>query len=37
MNTLSVVAPAVAAGPQQVVITNPDGESVSVDAAFTAN
>jgi hypothetical protein len=37
MNTLSVVTPAVTAGPQQIVIANPDGESVSLDAAFTAN
>jgi hypothetical protein len=37
INTLSVVTPAIAAGPQQMVITNPDGETVSLDAAFTAN
>jgi len=37
MNTLSVVTPAVAAGALQLVITNPDGETVSLDAAFTAN
>jgi hypothetical protein len=37
MNTLSVVTPAVASGPQQMVITNPDGETISLDAAFTAN
>lgn len=35
MNTLSVVTPAVPAGPQQVVVTNPDGESVALDAAFS--
>jgi hypothetical protein len=37
MNTVTVVAPALSPGTQQVVITNPDGESVSLDAAFTAN
>ena len=37
MNTLTVVTPSVAAGPQQLVITNPDGEAVSLDAAFRAN
>ena len=37
MNTLSVVTPAVAAGPQQLVVTNPDGESTSLDDAITAN
>jgi hypothetical protein len=37
MNTLTVVTPAVTAGPQRVTITNPDGETVSLDAAYTAN
>jgi hypothetical protein len=37
MNTLTVVAPAVAAGPQQIVITNSDGEFAALDAGFTAN
>jgi hypothetical protein len=37
MNTLTVVVPSVSAGAQQIVLTNPDGESVSLDAAFTAN
>jgi hypothetical protein len=37
MNTLTVTTPPVSAGPQQMVITNPDGETVSLDAAFTAN
>ena len=37
MNTLTVVTPAVSAGAQQIVLTNPDGESVSLDAAFVAN
>jgi DNA-binding beta-propeller fold protein YncE len=36
-NTLLVTTPSVTAGPQQIVITNPDGESVSLDAAFIAN
>jgi hypothetical protein len=37
MNTLTVVAPSVSPGAQQIVLTNPDGESVSLDAAFVAN
>ncbi|HXY00641.1 MAG TPA: IPT/TIG domain-containing protein [Candidatus Limnocylindrales bacterium] len=36
MNTLTLTTPATSAGPQQLVLTNPDGESVSLDAAFTA-
>jgi hypothetical protein len=36
-NTLSVVTPALTPGLQQLTITNPDGETVSLDAAFTAN
>ncbi len=36
MNTLVLTTPAVAAGPQQLVLTNPDGETVSLDDAFTA-
>ena len=37
MNTLIVVTPAMSTGAQQVVITNPEGETVALDAAFTAN
>jgi hypothetical protein len=37
MNTLTVVTPAVTAGAQRVTITNPDGETVSLDAAYSAN
>jgi hypothetical protein len=37
MNTLNVVTLALSVGAQRVTITNPDGESVSLDAAFTAN
>jgi len=37
MNTLNVVTPALTVGAQRVTITNPDGESISLDAAFTAN
>ncbi len=37
VNTLSVAVPTLTPGPQQVTITNPDGEIVSLDAAFTAN
>ena len=36
-NTLSITVPALAAGPQRIIITNPDGERVSLDAAITAN
>ena len=36
-NTLSVVTPALSPGLQHLSITNPDGETVSLDAAFTAN
>jgi hypothetical protein len=36
-NTLLVTTPSLSTGPQQIVVTNPDGESVSLDAAFTAN
>jgi IPT/TIG domain-containing protein len=36
VNTLTVLTPALAAGPQQIIITNPDGETASLDAAFTA-
>jgi IPT/TIG domain-containing protein len=36
-STLSVTIPALTPGPQQITITNPDGETVSLDAAFTAN
>ena len=37
VNTLSVVTPSLTAGPQQITVTNPDGESVALDAAFIAN
>lgn len=36
MNTLILTTPALAAGPQQLVLTNPDGESVAMDSAFSA-
>jgi hypothetical protein len=36
-NTLTVVTPSLSSGAQQLQITNPDGEVVSLDAAFTAN
>lgn len=36
MNTLSIVTPALLPGPQQLVLINPDGESVALDAAFFA-
>jgi hypothetical protein len=37
MNTLTFVAPPVSVGAQRIVLTNPDGEGVSLDAAFLAN
>jgi hypothetical protein len=37
MNTLTVVSPAVPAGPQQLTLTNANGKTVSVDAVVTAN
>jgi len=36
MNTLVLTTPALVSGLQQLVLTNPDGESVSFDAAFLA-
>jgi IPT/TIG domain len=36
MNTLSLTTPAMNQGPQQLALTNADGESVSLDAAFLA-
>ena len=37
MNTLTVVTPDLPAGAQRVTITNPDGETIALDAAFIAN
>ena len=36
-NTLVVVTPSLTPGSQQIIITNPDGESVLLDAAFFTN
>jgi len=36
-NTLSVATPSLTPGSQQITITNPDGETVSLDAAFLAS
>jgi IPT/TIG domain-containing protein len=36
MNTLILTTPALPTGPQQLILTNPDGESVSLHAAFAA-
>jgi hypothetical protein len=35
-NTLTFTTPTLSSGAQQLVLTNPDGESVSLDAAFVA-
>lgn len=35
-NTLTFITPALAAGAQQLVLTNPNGESVPLDAAYIA-
>lgn len=37
MNTLTVTTPPLSSGTQRVTITNPDGGTVSLDAAFTAH
>jgi hypothetical protein len=37
MNTLTVTTPPLTAGPQQITITNPDANSYTLAAAFTAN
>jgi hypothetical protein len=37
MNTLKVVTPALPAGAQRIAITNPGGETASLDAGLTAN
>jgi hypothetical protein len=37
INTLSVVTPGLTPGRQRMTVTNPDGETVSLDAALTAN
>lgn len=36
-NTLSIAISSLTPGPQRITIANPDGEIVSLDAAFTAN
>jgi hypothetical protein len=36
MNTLTVTTPALTTGAQQLVISNPDGETVSLNVAFLA-
>jgi len=36
MNTVTLTTPAMSPGAQQLVLTNPDGEAVSLDAAFVA-
>jgi hypothetical protein len=36
MNTLTVTTPSVTAGPQQLVLSNSDRESVALGAAFYA-
>jgi hypothetical protein len=37
MNTLTVTTPALSAGQQQITISNPDGQTYTLDAAFSAN
>ena len=34
MNTLTLTSPALSSGTQKLILTNPDGETVSLDAAF---
>jgi hypothetical protein len=37
INTLTVTTPSLTAGRQQIIITNSNGDSYTLDAAFTAN
>jgi hypothetical protein len=37
VNTLSFIVPVLAPGPQQITLTNPDGETISLEAALIAN
>jgi hypothetical protein len=37
VNTLKFTTPAMAGGAQGIVVTNPDGESYALDAAFLAD
>jgi hypothetical protein len=37
MNTLTVVSPAVSSGPQQLTLTNVNGETVTVNDVVIAN
>jgi len=37
MNTLALTTPTLSRGAQQLVITNPSGETAALDAAFIAN
>jgi hypothetical protein len=37
INTLTVTTPALAPGPQQIIVTNSNGDSYSLEAAFTSN
>jgi len=37
INTLTLTTPLLTAGPQQILITNPNGEIATLDVAFTAN
>jgi hypothetical protein len=37
MNTLTAISPALPVGPQQLQLTNVNGETVSVDALVVAN
>jgi len=37
VNTLKIVTPALNAGKYRIAVTNPDVETTSLDAGFTAN
>jgi hypothetical protein len=37
MNTVTATSPALSAGALQIVLTNASGETISLDAALTAN
>jgi len=36
-NTITFTTPSLPTGAQRLTLINPDGESISLDAAFTAN
>jgi hypothetical protein len=37
INTLTVITPQLSPGPQQITVTNANGDTYALDAAFNAN